>query len=148
MVAVEHLVRFYVDESALGLGRALAAARKDTIHVGHPLIPECPPGVLDPDWIPAVASRNLIVIARDKKLRTKPVEVQALWNSGLRVFNIGGKRDMSTWDWLSRVVRYWPRMEEIVHDRPVGPWIYMLNEGNIVEYVPGAARRSSPNGTR
>jgi PIN like domain len=69
MVAVEHLVRFYVDQSAMGLGLALTAARKDTIHCGHPLIPECPEGVLDPDWIPAVAARGLIVIARDKKLR-------------------------------------------------------------------------------
>jgi hypothetical protein len=63
-------VRFYVDESAAGLGLALAAARKDTIHVGHPLIPECPRGALDPDWIPALAARGLIVIARDKSRRT------------------------------------------------------------------------------
>jgi hypothetical protein len=35
---------FYIDESAAGLGRALAAARKDTIHVGHRLIHECPRG--------------------------------------------------------------------------------------------------------
>jgi hypothetical protein len=46
----DHL-RFYVDESALGLGKALEAARRDTIHAGHKLIPECPLGVLDPDWI-------------------------------------------------------------------------------------------------
>jgi hypothetical protein len=59
----DHL-RFYVDESALGLGKALEAARRDTVHAGHKLIPECPLGVLDPDWIPAVAARNLIVIAR------------------------------------------------------------------------------------
>ena len=136
MVAVAHLVRFYVDESAAGLGLALAAARKDTIHVGHPLIPECPRGALDPDWIPAVAARGLIVIARDKKLRSKPVEVQALWEHGLRVFNIGGKKDLPTWDWLARVVRYWPRMEEIITQRGPGPWIYMLNEGGVDEFVP------------
>jgi hypothetical protein len=76
MVAVADAVRFYVDESAAGLGLALAAARKDTIHVGHPLIPECPRGALDTEWIPAVAARGLIVIARDKKLRTKPVEIE------------------------------------------------------------------------
>ena len=88
MVAVKDLVRFYVDESAAGLGLALAAARKDTIHVGHPLIPECPRGARDIDWIPEVAARGLVVITRDKKLRTKPVEIQTLWNHGLRVFNI------------------------------------------------------------
>jgi hypothetical protein len=30
-------MRFYVDERALGLGKALEAARKDTIHPGHKL---------------------------------------------------------------------------------------------------------------
>ncbi len=50
-------LRFYVDESALGIGKTLAAARKDTIHVGHELIPECPYGVRDTDWIPEVARR-------------------------------------------------------------------------------------------
>jgi len=136
MVAVASLVRFYVDESAAGLGLALAAARKDTIHVGHPLIPECPRGALDTEWIPAVARRGFVVIARDKRLRTKPVEILALWEHRLRVFNIGGKKDLSTWEWLVRVVRHWPRMEQIVADRPTGPWIYMLNENSVDEYVP------------
>lgn len=49
MAADPDSLRFYVDESALGIGRTLAAARRDTIHVGHPLKPECPLGVLDPD---------------------------------------------------------------------------------------------------
>jgi PIN like domain len=140
MVAVKDLVRFYVDESAAGLGLALAAARKDTIHVGHPLIPECPRGARDIDWIPEVAARGLVVITRDKKLRTKPVEIQTLWNHGLRVFNIGGKNDMSTWDWLARLVRYWPKMEAIITERDAGPWIYMLNEKTIDEFVPSWLR--------
>jgi hypothetical protein len=136
MVAVEHLVRFYVDESAAGLGLALAAARKDTIHVGHPLIPGRHRGALDTEWIPAVAARGLIVIARDKKLRSKPVEVRALWEHGLRVFCIGGRRDLSTWDWLERIVRLWPKMEELITERGAGPWIHMLNEARIDQFVP------------
>jgi hypothetical protein len=134
-------VRFYVDESAAGLGLALTAARKDTIHVGHRLIPECKRGALDTEWIPAVAARGLIVIARDKKLRTKPVEIQTLWAAGLRVFNIGGKRDQSTWEWLARVVKCWPRMEEVIESRGAGPWIYMINENGLDEYRPGEERR-------
>lgn len=136
MVAVGSLVRFYVDESAAGLGLALAAARKDTIHVGHPLIPECPRGAFDTEWIPAVAERGLIVVTRDKKLKTKPVEIRTLRDRGLRVFNIGGKRDVSTWDWLVRVVRHWQRMEDILAARPTGPWIYILNENSIDEFIP------------
>jgi hypothetical protein len=36
--------------------------------------------------IPAVAARGLVVIARGRTLRTKPVEVRAPWQHGLRVF--------------------------------------------------------------
>ncbi|WP_417852084.1 PIN-like domain-containing protein [Blastococcus tunisiensis] len=64
-----------MDESALGLGKALTAARSDTVHVGHPLVPECPYGTLDPDWMPAVAARGLIAIGRDRRMRTRPAEV-------------------------------------------------------------------------
>lgn len=97
MAANRERLRFYVDESALGVGKALAAAREDTIHVGHPLIPECPAGVEDPDWIAAVAARELIVIGRDKHIRTRPAEVQHLLDAGLRAFYLGGRKDSTTW---------------------------------------------------
>ena len=133
MAADPENLRYYVDESALGIGKTLAAARKDTIHVGHPLIPECPVGVLDPDWIPVVAARGLIVIGRDKHIRTRPQELRSLRDAGLRVFRIGGKRDLSTWDWLVRLVRHWDEMEEIVRSRDAGPWFYVINEHRVVE---------------
>lgn len=76
----------------MGLGLALARLRPDTVHPGHPLIPEVPRGALDPDWIPAVATRGLIVIGRDKRVRTKPAEKQAIIDSGLRYIWIGGSR--------------------------------------------------------
>jgi hypothetical protein len=126
-------LRFYVDESALGLGKALAVARKDTIHVGHRLIPECPLGTLDVDWIPAVAARDLIVIARDRRIRTKPQELASFRDAGLRVFWIAGKKDMSTWDWLSRLVRHWAAMERVVTIRSDGPWFYAVNDGGLKE---------------
>lgn len=64
-------LRFFVDETSLGLGKVLAIARQDVIHTGHRLIPEVPRGALDDEWMPAVAERGLAVITRDKKIRTK-----------------------------------------------------------------------------
>ena len=133
MAADRESLRFYVDESALGIGKTLAAARKDTIHVGHPLIPECPVGVFDTDWMPAVAKRELIVIGRDRHIRTRPQEYRSLMDAGLRVFRIGGKKDLSTWDWLVRLVRHWAAMEEVIRTRGGGPWFYAVNEGGIRE---------------
>ncbi len=135
MTADRHQLRFYVDESALGLGKALEAARKDTIHVGHKLIPECPAGVLDPDWIAAVAARDLIVIARDRRIRTKPQELERFREAGLRVFWIAGKHDLPTWGWLSRLVRHWEAMERTIEERGPGPWFYAVNDGGLREIV-------------
>src|SRR3954453_20554081 len=84
VTAVAEELRFYVDESALGLGKALEAARRDTVYTGHPLIPECPKGTLDTDWIPAVAARDLVVIGRDRRIRTKPQEVARFREAHLR----------------------------------------------------------------
>lgn len=124
-------LRFYVDESALGIGKTLAAARKDTIHVGHKLIPECPYGVLDINWMPAVAARELVVIGRDKHIRTRPQELRQLRDHGLRVFRIGGKKDLTTWEWLKRLVRHWDAMEEAIRSDGPGPWFYLVNEHGL-----------------
>lgn len=133
MVAQRDGLRFYVDESALGLGKALEAARRDTVHVGHKLIPECPLGVLDPEWIPAVAERGLVAIGRDKHIRTRPAEQVQIRDAGLRVIRIGGKRDLPTWEWLVRLVKRWDDIETLLRDRPQGPWIYLVNDHNLTE---------------
>jgi hypothetical protein len=115
-------LRFFVDESALGLGKTLATARRDVVHSGHRLIPEAPIGALDPEWIPAVANRGLAVIARDKRIRTKPGELILLHAHGVRVFWIAGRQDLSTWDALVRMVNRWDDIEETMAQRGAGPW--------------------------
>jgi PIN like domain len=124
-------LRFFVDESALGLGKVLTIARRDVIHAGHPLIPEVPYGALDPVWMPEVAQRDLVVIARDRRIRTKPAELELLRRHGLRVFWIAGKKDLATWDYLVRVVRRWEQIEEAVATKGSGPWFVAINETNL-----------------
>ena len=126
-------LRFFVDESALGLGKVLAIAREDVIHTGHPLIPEVPLGTLDPDWIPVVAARDLVLIARDRRIRTKPGELRLLREHSLRVFWIAGKRDLSNWDTLLRMTRRWEDIESVVHDRGPGPWFMAISDASISE---------------
>ena len=133
MVADLRSLRFYVDESALGLGMAMEAARKDTVYPGHKLIPECPLGSLDVEWIPAVAARDLVVIARDKHIRTKPQEIAKYREAGLRAFWIAGKKDMPTWMWLTRFVRQWDAIERTIAERGAGPWFYSVTETGLTE---------------
>jgi len=124
-------LRFFVDESLLGLGKALAYARKDVVHSGHPLVPDAPTGALDEEWIPAVASRNLIVIGRDRHMRTRPGEV-ALWKANsLRVFYIAGKRDLSNWEYMGRLIRRWSDIERAIHDGGSGPWFFHILDTKV-----------------
>jgi hypothetical protein len=126
-------LRLFVDESALGLGKTLALARRDVIHTGHKLIPEVPLGALDTEWIPEVGTRELVVISRDKRIRTKPAEVELLRDHKMRVFWIAGKKDLSTWDTLVRVVRRWDEIERAIATKGGGPWFVAINESRLTD---------------
>ena len=141
MTADPSSLRFFFDESALGVGKARAVARRDVVYAGHFLIPEVPLGSLDPVWMPAVARRDLIVIGRDRRIRSKPGELALLLESGLRVFWIAGKRDLSTWDYLVRLVNRWQDIEGVVAERGPGPWFMAIREADVSEIALRAPRR-------
>ena len=124
-------LQYFVDESVLGVGKALAIVRSDLVHTGHALIPEVPLGALDTEWMPATAARELVVISRDRRIRTKPAEI--LKAHALRVFWIAGKRDLGSWDNLVRLVRRWNDIERIIRTRGPGPWFMSVNEGAVRE---------------
>ena len=74
---------------------------------------------------------------RDRRIRTKAQELRQLTEAGLRVFWIGGKRDLPTWDWLTRLVRHWSAIEEVIRTRGSGPWFYAVNERGVAEIKLG-----------
>jgi hypothetical protein len=75
------------------------------------------------------------VIARDRRIRTKPQELERFREAGLRVFWIAGKKDLSTWDWVRRLVRHWDAIERTIDERGAGPWFYAVNDGGLREIV-------------
>lgn len=136
----------------LGFGLALARLRPDTAHPGHPLLPDVPRGALDSELIPAVAARGLIAIGRDKRIRTRPAERQAIIDSGLRYLWIGGKQDQSSWEWMRRLARYWDDIERLVDELGAGPFITVNMTSVVVSYHPdrvagGVAGGRSQKGT-
>ena len=133
MAAIAELLRFFVDESALGIGNAMEIARNDVVHPGHRLLPEVPLGTLDPDWMPVIASRGFVVISRDRHIRTKPAELAAFREHGLPAFWIAGKRDLTNWDTLVRLVRRWEDIEEAIRVRGPGPWFFAVTDARISE---------------
>jgi hypothetical protein len=138
---------FYFDESLLGVGKAITIARRDSIHVGHPLIEaDFPLGIVDSDWLPKVAAVDWVVFLRDRRIRTKPAELLAFREHRVRAFWLAGKKNLSVWGTLVRLVNHWPRIERIVLSRGPGPWFMAINEDEIVE-IPVAAEKGARSDT-
>jgi len=133
LVADAASLRLFVDENLLGVGKALERVRRDTIHAGHPLIPGAPLGALDTEWIPAVAAVGLVVIGRDRKIRTRTAELERLRDHGVRVFYIAGKRDLTSWGNMVRLVRRWDDLERVIRERGSGPWFMAVHEHRVSE---------------
>ena len=100
-MGVDAPARFFVDENDLALGRSLALARKDVLHPGHVRLPEVPLGNPDAVWLPIVGGLGLVVITRDKKIRSRPAEAALVVAAGVRGFVLTSAGDLSTWETLS-----------------------------------------------
>lgn len=131
-------LRFFVDETDLGLGRALAAARRDVVHPGHRRVPDIPLGTKDPVWIPVVARMGLVLITRDKNIRRRNPERRLLEEHGLRAVFLTGAKALSTWGTLVLVVRQWDRLEEFIAGAPPSTWSASLSASGGIELItPG-----------
>lgn len=120
-----------MDESALGLGKLLANTRDDVIYAGHPDLPEIPLGTIDIGWMPIVAERDLVVIRRDRRIHTRPLEVRVFSEVGLRTVWLGGKKDMGAHQQLDLVTRHWQALEDRRDELGPGPWSVTLLGGGL-----------------
>jgi hypothetical protein len=124
-------VRWYFDESLLGVARILSDTRDDVIYPGHPLVPELPLGIADIDWIPRVARADWVALVRDRRIRTRTAEASAFQDSGLRIVFFGGKRDLRPADQGALFIRHLPRLEREVTKRGRGPWGLVLTQTGL-----------------
>ena len=75
---------FFIDRalSPKAVSAALRAAGATVeIHADH-FSPEAP----DVDWLPNVSERNWVVLTKDAKIGSRPLEVEAIARAGARVF--------------------------------------------------------------
>lgn len=71
---------YFTDENTLGLGKLLRrSGRSDVLYPGHDGLPEVPTGTLDLDWMAVIARLDLVVVTRDRRIRTRPAELRAYW---------------------------------------------------------------------
>ena len=119
-------IRWFADESVLGLGKLLAHERDDVTYPGHPASGGIAPGALDTEWMPVVAVNGWVVFHRDRRIRTRPVELEIFRAEGLRAVWFAGKKDLSPYDQLALLQRHWKRLEREVQRLGPGPWALNL----------------------
>ena len=123
--------RWFADESVLGFGKLLSRQRTDVLYPGHPSLPEVPLGARDIDWMPVVASLGLVAFHRDKKIRTRPLEVLQYRDHGLRSVWFGGKQDLASAQQVELALRHWRSIEEATITLGPGPWSLTLTTAGL-----------------
>lgn|GEM_PF-1619029 len=125
---------FYLDASLqLPVCQALDLIRPDVQFPGKTGCPISAPNVPDEHWLPIVGDLDWIVVMRDKRIRNRKAERDALMASGVRAFCLTGAGNYSKWDTLSLLVRRWASMEDI--SAGAGPYIYALTQGGAHKLV-------------
>ena len=76
-------------------------------------------------WLPEVGSRGWIVISRDKKIRTRPGERQALLEAGVGCFILTQKQPLTRWDYLKLLAATLDQMERVFANTKK-PFIYAV----------------------
>jgi hypothetical protein len=113
--------RWFFDENSIGVARALQYVRGDVTWPGGPgnLVAE---GAKDQDWLPVVGRAGLVVLTRDKRIRTRPLERQALLDHGVRAcFQTTGGQ-LTLFQQLQLWLRWWNEIEKLADEEP-GPWL-------------------------
>lgn len=130
---------YFTDENLLGLGRLLTrSGRTDVVYPGHPGLPEVPLGTPDLDWMPLVAGRGLLVLTRERRIRTRPVELTAYRAHGIRSVRVGGKRDLAPSDAVEIFLRHEERLVRHATRLGAGPWALLLTHEGVREIRLGS----------
>lgn len=125
---------FYFDASVLALGMALAIVRDDVLYPGASGCPVTTPATPDPEWLTHAGRHGWVVVMRDKRVRKRPGERQALIAHGVKAFCLTGAGNYSSWRILDLLVRAWPRIEDVAATEPA-PFIYSVTQQGVRRLV-------------
>lgn len=127
-------IRYFVDENLLGFHKLLSrTGRDDAAAPGDPRLPSVPLGALDLDWMPVVALAGLIVITRDRRIRSRPAELDTFRALRVRSVWLGGKRDLSPRGQLELFLRQEGRIQQFASELGAGPWILSVTSSRVQE---------------
>ena len=129
MPAPSRSPRWFVDENSVGVAKALAYVRGDVTWPGAPGGPVAA-GAADTVWLPVVGRLGLVVLTRDKRIRHRPLERQALLDHGVRACFLTSGGSLDLFAQLRLWLRSWDEIEVLVKDRPA-PWLASVNRTGV-----------------
>lgn len=129
-------IRYYCDADLIGVAKVLVQVRSDVTFAGDPggtgsdkqPRARCPIEADTPDevWIPIAAAEGWVVISRDRHIKSRPAERQAVIDNGCRLVTLdASKAQLTKWLELEILVNQWRKLEELA-ELP-GPWIYTIS---------------------
>jgi hypothetical protein len=122
---------YYVDASVpIDVAKALSLVRDDILYPGGLGCPVKSPNVADEVWLGVAGSQDWVVVLKDKKVRTRRWERQALITAGVRAFCMTSAGNYTRWKTLQLLARRWDDIEETATTMP-GPYIYSVTNAGV-----------------
>lgn len=123
---------YFADENALGFAKLLRrSGREDVLYPGHEDLPEVPLGTPDFDWMKVIARRDLVVLTRDRRIRSRPAELRQYNELGIRSVWIGAKQDLSARAQLELFLKHEARLQREITKRGPGPWALAMSPSGL-----------------
>lgn len=105
---------------SVGLVKGLREFGEDVHHITEYF----PAGTPDEEWLKFIGENGWFLITRDKRIRRRPIEKEALKRYKIGTFFLGGKR-IGGWDMIKQVVVMWQRIKELAITTSV-PFAYII----------------------
>lgn len=123
---------YFADENALGMAKILVrSGRDDFVFPGHESLAGVPIGTPDLEWMPIIGARGLIVVTRDRRIRTRPAELIAYKENGIRSVWIGAKKDLRPQEQAELFLTNEARLRREIIKLGGGPWALSMSQKGV-----------------
>lgn len=122
---------FFDNNIGLFIVQGLRAFGEDVTH----LTEHFTPNAKDEDWLKFIGQNGMFLVTRDKRIRRRPLELDALRRNKVGAFVLVGK-EMDRWSQIEQVVRAWPKIREASAATPL-PFAFRVNRfGSRLDKLP------------
>jgi PIN domain-containing protein len=127
-------LEFFIDRS-LGRYRVPQALRENgwLLRTHHEIYRERDEEILDVEWLELCGGEDMPVLSKDRRLRYRPAEIDAIRHFGVRAFILTAG-SLSGGEQASRFDRSRARIEEACLD--TGPFVYKVHANRIARVFP------------